>query len=270
MTVLYALMIAAQAVAGQADAGTHDAALIANCNARKFETVVYVMTEGKPRSSKVKLCGQVGQSDADWLRTLTDAIDKISANPKMSASVKQQIVSALKLEIAKLPVASELLQMPAPSIAVVKPAPPLTIGSTSGARVEYSTLPPMPAPKAAAVAGVMSAVPSLPPPRLTLNCLATDTLGVDGPCDTLARGMLVTVRADEDLPAGTSLRFLRRGDDRGEVGLAVLRRGQSQRFALPAKVCSGVSGSRVEIQVVRSVGSSPQVVDTRGPFELRC
>jgi hypothetical protein len=31
-----------------------------------------------------------------------------------------------------------------------------------------------------------------------------------------------------------------------------------------------VSGSRVEIEVVRSTGKSSQVVDTRGPFELRC
>jgi len=82
--------------------------------------------------------------------------------------------------------------------------------------------------------------------------------------------MLVTVRADEDIARGTSLRFLRRGDNRAEVGLAALRRGQTQRFPLPPRVCQGVGGSRVEIQVVRAVGSSSEVVDTRGPFDLRC
>jgi hypothetical protein len=82
--------------------------------------------------------------------------------------------------------------------------------------------------------------------------------------------MLVTVRAEEDLAKGTSLRFLRRGDNRADVDLAALRRGQVQRFALPPRVCQGVTGSRVEIQVVRAIGSSTQVVDTRGPFDLRC
>jgi hypothetical protein len=66
------------------------------------------------------------------------------------------------------------------------------------------------------------------------------------------------------------LRFVRRGDDRAEVVLVPLRRGQTQRFTLPPRVCQGVAGSQVEIQVVRAAGSSPQVVDTRGPYELRC
>ena len=33
---------------------------------------------------------------------------------------------------------------------------------------------------------------------------------------------------------------------------------------------AGVAGSRVEIQVVRAAKGATQVVDTRGPFELRC
>ena len=95
-------------------------------------------------------------------------------------------------------------------------------------------------------------------------------MGAEGECDTLERGTVMTVKADEDLPKGTSLRFLRRGDNRAEVDLSPLRRGQSQRFALPAKVCQGVTGSRVEIQVIRATVKASQVVDTRGPFELTC
>jgi hypothetical protein len=105
---------------------------------------------------------------------------------------------------------------------------------------------------------------------MTFRCLAMNTLSADGPCDLLERETLLTVRADEDLPGGTSLRFLRRGDNRAEVELAQLKRGQTQRFALPARLCQGVAGSRIEIQVVRAGKGSPQVVDTRGPFELRC
>ena len=62
----------------------------------------------------------------------------------------------------------------------------------------------------------------------------------------------------------------RSADAVAEVDLAPLRRGQSQRFALPAKVCQGVAGSRIEIQVIRATVKAPQVVDTRGPFELTC
>ncbi len=137
---------------------------------------------------------------------------------------------------------------------------------------QYSTYTPLPAPKPAATAivGATPGPPPLPALRLTFRCMATNAIGAEGPCDQLEREMLLTVRADENIPAGTSLRFLRRGDDRAEVALVTLRRGQSQRFPLPARVCQGVSGSRVEIQVVRTANSGPQVVDTRGPFELRC
>jgi hypothetical protein len=105
---------------------------------------------------------------------------------------------------------------------------------------------------------------------MTFRCLATDQLQAEGPCDLLGRNTLLTVRADEDLPAGTSLRFLRRGDDRGEIDLPALRSGQSRRFSLPAKLCAGVAGSRVQIEVVRATGKASQVVDSRGPYELRC
>ena len=81
---------------------------------------------------------------------------------------------------------------------------------------------------------------------------------------------------------GTSLRFLRRGDDRGEIELALLRRGQSRRFGLPPRLCAGVAGSRVEIQIVRAARRTTQVVgharalraallanDSRGAWQRR-
>jgi hypothetical protein len=135
---------------------------------------------------------------------------------------------------------------------------------------EYSALPPMPAPLPPAAAVVGAAALPLPAPRLTFRCLATDSLAGEVPCDQLQRGMIVTVRADEDLTGGTSLRFLRRGDKRAEVDLGALRHGQSKRFELPPPVCTGVGGSRVEIQIVRTAGKGSQVVDTRGPFDLSC
>ncbi|HEX6740563.1 MAG TPA: hypothetical protein VF079_02060 [Sphingomicrobium sp.] len=251
--------------------------LAASCVAHKFETTVHLTgPDGKPKASKVKICGKPGQSDSDWAATLRDALGKVSADPKMSLSVKTQLLTALNAEIAKLPAAAEPAPEPAPLVAapaLAPPAAPALAARPEADKVpQYSTYAPLPAPKPAATA-VMAATPGPPPlpaPKLTFRCMATSTIGAEGPCDLLEREMLLTVRADENVPGGTSLRFLRRGDNRAEVALGALRRGQSQRFSLPPRVCQGVSGSRVEIQVVRTANSGPQVVDTRGPFELRC
>ena len=277
MILLFALLMAAE----PAPAASTDP-LVADCEARKFETIVRVTVAGKPRSSKVKLCGKVGQTDAEWLHTLRDAVEKVGVNGSMSAAAKEQVVAALNVEIARLSPTSETspaplaeISPPAVPVAVLPPAnalsPPRAASPSIGGPVEYSALPPLPAPKPAASAGVVAAiVPSLPAPRLTFRCFATDRLGSEGPCDLLERNTLLTVRADEDLPGGTSLRFMRRGDDRGEIDLPALRNGQSRRFSLPPRLCSGVSGSQVQIEVVRANGKSSQVVDTHGPYELRC
>lgn len=269
MILLFALLLAAEPAAASPDP------LIADCKAHQFQTIVHVTVAGKPRSSKVKLCGKTGQTDAEWLHTLKDAIEKVGASDSMSAEAKDQVIAALNVEIARLTPAADDGFAPAAAVALPPPSalpPPPFLGAPVGGPVEYSALPPMPAPKPAASAAMnpASAPPPLPAPRLTLRCLAMNTASAEGPCDPLERDMVLTVRADEDVARGTSLRFLRRGDNRAEVALAQLKRGQSQRFALPAKVCQGVAGSRVEIQVVRATGSATQVVDTRGPYELRC
>jgi len=279
MILPFALMLAAQAAETPSPpARGNDSAMIANCNARMVEIPVTIIGKAGPKETKVKICGKVGQSQADWENTLRDALNKVSADARMSPSIKEQIMAGLKLEIAKLPAVAETKSVPQPQIrpapsivptvaAPFAPKPPVDTG-----RAEYSALPPMPAPLPAVSASAAAAAvpPPLPAPKLTFRCLSTESVAGDGPCDTLERGMMVTVRAGEDLAAGTSLRFLRRGENRAEIDLATLRRGQSQQFSLPARVCQGVGGSRVEIQVVRAAGSKSQVVDSRGPYELRC
>lgn len=274
MILPFALLLAAQAA--ESPSPSANAAMMANCNARMVEIPVTVIAKGVPKETKVKICGKVGQTQADWENTLRDALSKVSADSRMSPAIKDQIITGLKFEIAKLPAVAEAKPNPpsqqAQSIvpivaAPLAPKPPVDTG-----RAEYSSLPPMPAPLPAVSAGAVAAAapPPLPAPKLTLRCLSTESMAGEGPCETLERGMMVTVRAGEDIAAGTSLRFLRRGENRAEVDLETLRRGQSQHFSLPAKVCQGVTGSRVEIQVVRASGSKNQVVDSRGPYELRC
>lgn len=262
MILLFALLLATE----QAPASPEP--LIADCDAHQFQTIAHVMVDGKPHSSKVKLCGKTGQSDADWLRTLRDAIDKVEANESMSVEAKNQVIGALKVEIARLTPVVDTSPPPASPL----PPPPPFLSPPVGGPVEYSALPPLPAPKPLASTAVIAAStpPPLPAPRLTLHCLAMNTVSVEGPCDSLERNMVLMVRADENVAQGTSLRFSRRGDNRAEVALPPLQRGQTRRIALPANVCKGVAASRVEIQVVRATGSTTQVVDTRGPYDLRC
>ena len=279
MFLLFALMFAA-AEPVTADRPTDVAtALTANCSAHKLEIPVIATVRGVTKSTKVAICGQVGQTDEQWIGTLRDSRAKVVANAKMSPTVKKQITDGLDREIARLSIASAPAPAPAAKSVATVPsivpplAPPKPLLTESGPVAEYSALPPMPAPKPAVVADANYKPPQLlPRPRFTLRCFnPNDTLG-DVECNELVREMRLTIRADEDIPAGTSLRFLRRGDARGEVELAQLRRGRSERVPLPASVCAGVGGSRVEIQVLRrgAGAASGQVVDTLGPYELRC
>lgn len=262
-----ALVLAAQAPAApagdQAQLSKADAdALIAGCAGRRFEAPVQVTVGGKVRRSKVKLCGKPGQSDADWARTLEDAVRNVEASPKMPSEARDQVIAALKAELAKLP-------KPAPAAAVVPlreavPAPALR-------PPEYSSLPPLPPPSAVAPVARPLALKAAsapgPRPKLSFRCL-TPGEG-EGPCSTLERDSLLIVRADEDLGPGSRLRFLRRGDVRGEVALAPMARGKSVRLKLPKPVCSGVVRSQVEVQLVAS-GAAGTAFDAVGPLDLRC
>ena len=270
--IAWVLLMAAAQTADPAARATET--LAASCLAHKLEIPIQVGEAGRPRTSKVKLCGKPGQSESEWIGTLKDAAGKVTADAKMSLAVKGQIIAGLNAEIARLSATVEAKPEPAPPVAILAVPPPAALAARPNLEraPEYSTYSALPAakPSAPAMAAVSAAPPPLPAPRLTLRCMATSTFGAEGPCDQLEREMLLTVRADENIPGGTSLRFVRRGDPRADVALLTLRRGQSQRFSLPARVCQGVTGSRVEIQVIRTASSGPQIVDTRGPFELRC
>ena len=233
---------------------------VESCSAHKFETTVDVITDGKKRSSKVKLCGKEGQSDADWATTLKDAAKKVEGNEKMPQTVKDQIIAALNAEIAKIEAAMAF---------AAKSALPPVAKPPAERPPEYSILPPLPtAPAAKTKLSQAKPGPPREKPRLTFQCYTPGELGAGGPCISLERETLLTVRADENLAGGARLRFLRRGDDRGEVELAEMRKGQSRRFKLPSQLCAGVVGSQVEIQILGS--STSPVLDTLGPYPLRC
>ena len=298
--MLLALALAAAPVAAQEKDAAPPAQmqkLLENCDAHKFETIIEVNAGGQTRHSRVRLCGTEGQSDADWVKTLKDAIVKTSANLQMPAAVREQVVAALKAEIARL-TGGGLAALPAPRTGTktsvldgLSPLPPLPGATAStpaaalppprlitpGPAPEYAALPPLPTGPAAPVhvlaGGIASAsIPLLPEPRMTFSCETPGVTG-DGPCTDFTRDTLLTVHAGENLPVGTSLRFVLGGDARADVELAGLRKGATQRFEIPQNVCRHVAGGTLELRIVRAnskAGPDGQEVGKEGPYDLTC
>lgn len=258
--------------------------LIEDCNAHRFETTISVKSGGVPRQSKVKFCGVTGQSDAEWIGTLRDAIVKVEGNPKMPPSAKEQIISAVKIEIVRLgasvaPAASAA--SPAPAL-VNAPALPAPRATPSNAAPQYSALPPFPPPPvagqpAAALAGLAPtaaaapAPPPLPRPKLSFTCFSAGDIA-NGPCFGFDRDTILTARAGEPLK-DTMLRFVRNGEVRADYPLPPLAKGRSTRLKLPREVCARVVGGSLTIRIVRGPAGKPQyaqVVGTEGPYNLRC
>ena len=279
--------------------------LIQNCDAHKFETVVDSMVDGQPHQSKVRLCGVEGQNDAEWIDTLRDAIKKLDANKDMPAPQRDQIVTAIKTEIARLTIlgagpvlprrgsaASAVPQeplsrdyatlppLPVPRETVPPPARKdlgrsEVVGSetsTAPVQKDFAQLPPMPPPLPAAAAPATTSVlvPAVPL-RLNFGCDTPGDLSSDAPCAEFERETRVTVHAGEDIPAGTLLQFVRNDHPQADVPLGGLRRGGALQIVLPAKVCSGFASGKLELRVVRDDGNgAPQPLSSEGPYSLRC
>ena len=291
-TILAGIGMMAVAVAGSAAAPKKASpaaspnavqALVQSCEAHKFETMIQLPGEdGKPRSSRVKLCGNQGQSDADWIRTLKDAVAKATASPDMPKAAKDQIVTAINAEIERLSAAA-----PSPTETATREPPSSPEAPLSR---DYASLPPLPGPTEAAPPRVLlppsgetdlaaiklepgskgeRGVPTttstsaamLPATRLHLRCAMPSDPDRPGICDIIEPSTLLVVRADAAIPAGMQLRFVRRGTLHGELAVPALRQGQTATLRLPADVCAGVARSRVSIEA----GGG-----TLGEYELRC
>ncbi len=234
-------------------------ALADSCSDHKFETMV--VADGSGRGKRVRICGKPGQTDAEWLVTLRDSARKVEADQAMAQAVKDQIITALKAEIARV----EILAKPAPETPLAVIAIPTEPISAPEAAPQYSSAPPLPAPlPRASVSAAGTAKPAVERPRLTIRCgLPRESFGE---CARLERETRILIRADEDVASGTSLRFLRGGDQRAELDLGPLRKGETLRERLPTRVCSGTLRGRVEVQII----NKSQVAETLGPYALYC
>jgi hypothetical protein len=306
---IFFILTAALLVPAGAGAAPHKRAFVAkapalprviqSCDAHKFETVVHAIVDGEPHESKVKLCGVEGQSDAEWINTLRDAIKKLQANKEMEATVRDQIMTAIDAEISRLSILGSA--PPPPRVSASVPDAPLTR--------DYSALPPLPspiterasppslgtplpAPRATSDAPIQRDFAQLPPlpatpapaqvpaglrptpiagvaPRLTYGCDAPGELTTDAPCADFQRDTMLTVHARDDVPAGTLLQFVRNDRSQAEVALDGLRRGRVLRTPLPAEVCRGFTSGKLELRIVRGEAGS-EVLATDGPYSLRC
>ena len=262
-------LAASSAAAQQASEPGTELKALAACDARKFETLVIV--DGS-RGKTVKVCGKPGQTDAEWLVTLRDSANKVKADKAMAQTVKDQILAALEAEIGRL---EEAAAATAPAASVATIAINERPVSTPEAPPQYSSVPQLPVPKPRLSASQAKAseakasqanAQSAPPirPRLTLRCAMPRESYVA--CARFERETQLIIRADEDIAVGTSLRFLRGGDNRAELDLSKLRKGDLLREKLPGRVCSGVLRGKVLVQVL----SKGQVAETLGPYALHC
>jgi hypothetical protein len=288
IAVLLAVPAAAQdqAQSGSAAPSPKLENLLENCDAHKFETTVDSVVDGQPHRSKVKMCGTEGQSDADWIGTLKDAIAKLDANKEMPPATRDQIVSAINTEIARLNgvgTANPNDSLLPPGRSASKSPEPLSNDYTVLPPLPTTTPPPprvLPPGEEAALAGGASSaaaavtVPGAPPPapkpamanpRLSFSCVNPDYPG-GGPCITLTRDTMLTVKSPAAVAGDLSLRFVRQGDARADVSLGAMRKGQTVRLSIPQAVCSGVVTSEVVMQVI----GGGQVLDRQGPYLLRC
>lgn len=99
---------------------------------------------------------------------------------------------------------------------------------------------------------------------MSLSCYNPGS--AEGPCTGFTRFTLITVQAGEDLPADTSLRFVRDGDPKADVELARIKKGRSIRLPVPVDVCRHAVGGKLELLIIRA----GQEVGTDGPYDLEC
>jgi hypothetical protein len=224
--------------------------------------------------AKVTLCSKKNATSDELVKMFESAASTLSHDIRMAPAKRDDLVAQMraKAEEVRGGKASASVSLgiasPAAGLAPLRPATPTERAP------EFSALPPLPPPKpeGAIAAAATASLPALGKPQLTVECFNPADLAGAGPCDSLERETVVKVRAGGAVPAGTALRFVRRGDLRAEIALAQLARGKSAQFLLPREVCSGVVESRVEIQIVRhaKANDAGQVVDSMGPYFLRC
>jgi hypothetical protein len=275
---VFALVVAAAAngtaphkKAVPAAPATAVAPLVQNCGAHSFETTIQVTgADGLLKQSKVHMCGTVGQSDADWVKTLQDAVTKTAANPGMPAAAKEQIIAAVNAEVARLSMPPALRLPSGPDISKLPKAAENSTPAVPLSR-DYEALPPLPTASTVAPPRVLGPDSVYGPTlRLTLRCALVGDEDRPTDCASIDRDTVIVLRADEAFPHGLNVRFVRNGDSRAEADLPAMKAGQTAKLRVPSAVCHGVVRSKVEIQASGANAPSGSPAGKIGEYDLRC
>ena len=245
--------------------------LVQNCDAHHFETTVNLTgPDGKPKQSKVRMCGTDGQSDADWIRTLQDAVKKTSLSVQMPQAAREQIIAAVNAEIERLSHPGLALPGGGDIGKLAKAAPARTEEAVPLSR-DYGSLGELPTATNVEPPHVLGPGAVIAPtPRLTLRCSPDGDAYRTVECDTIDLATLMVVRADDVYPRGVEMRFVRHGDQRAELDLPAMKQGQTATLRLPKAVCAGVVRSRVEIQALGANSPSGTTAGSIGEYDLSC
>lgn len=89
----------------KADGKKHisQAEFVADCGkGRKFESSSTSGGEENKHVSKMVICSDQGESDAEWKKTLSEALARVEANDDMPPEGKAKIMADLRSEIARI------------------------------------------------------------------------------------------------------------------------------------------------------------------------
>ena len=282
---LFAALLAA--ASGQAPVGgeiltkEQADARLANCGARRFESVAEFEIDGKMKRSRLELCAKDGDTQAEWIATLEKNEAAIKAQTRLPESARFKLLSDLRAEIDRLKGSAQSLPIAGASIAAVPglavPKAPVVAPSSD---FEVAALPPLPPPKpagsvpaaASAITRTASAAPAAPPglrPKLAVKCAVPGGNPIN--CDHLAIDDLLIIEAEENLASPLTLTFRRtKSGDVADVTIRRLRQGDVSRIRVPAAMCKGVVRTTFDVQVSGPGTGKLPYADLLGPFRKDC
>ena len=250
-------------------AATASLAKTLDCSAHRFEATLHLSgPDGKPQEKTVRMCGTKGESDAEWIITLKDAVKKTAAS-QMPQAAKEQIVAAVNAEVERLttpglalPQGEDISRLPK---AAGRAAPEVPLSR------DYNAMPPLPTASSVPPPHVLGPDAGIAPAaHLTLRCAMVGDEDRPEQCDTIDKDTVIVVRADEAYPKGVAMRFVRHGESRAEVDLPAMGAGSTRKLRVPAAVCKGAVRSTVEIQALGANAPAGSLAATIGEYDLRC
>jgi len=241
---------------------------LAQCGARKFESVAEFPVDGKMKRSRLELCAADSETKAEWIAKLEKAEASMKAQTRIPESARFKLLSDLRAEIDRLKGGTTLLAVQGDISTIAPPKAGVAVPKTD---FEVAGLPPMPTAKKGPSTKFdpkKAVTPLTRKPQLSISCT---TGGAAARCTRMGKDTALEVLAEEDLASAVTLQFRRTDANRqAEVRLAQLKRGDAVMMRVPAEICKGVVLAEFDVQVTGPGSDGLRYSDIVGPFEKRC